>query len=80
MTGIDLSYGINNWHNNTTTGPITPIVGRLGSWGWAGSMHPGGAMFCMADGSVHFISETTNTSTLTKLGYMADGSVVNLPW
>jgi prepilin-type N-terminal cleavage/methylation domain-containing protein/prepilin-type processing-associated H-X9-DG protein len=79
MTGIDLRYGINNWSFTSTTGPIPPIVGRLGSWGRAGSLHAGGAHFCFADGSVHFINQDTNITLLTYLGYMADGHVVSLP-
>jgi prepilin-type processing-associated H-X9-DG protein len=75
MTGVDMRYGINDWTFST----ITPQVGRLGSWGRAGSLHPGGAQFCMADGSARFISETTNVTLLTYLGYMADGQPVTLP-
>jgi prepilin-type N-terminal cleavage/methylation domain-containing protein/prepilin-type processing-associated H-X9-DG protein len=76
MTGIDLRYGINDW---SFYGYVTPQVGRLGSWGRAGSLHANGAQFCFADGSVHFISQDTNLTTLTRLGYMADGNAVNLP-
>ena len=76
MTGIDLRYGINDWSFGTY---ITPRVGRLGSWGRAGSLHPNGAQFAFADGSVRFISQDTSVATLTRLGYMADGSTVALP-
>jgi prepilin-type N-terminal cleavage/methylation domain-containing protein/prepilin-type processing-associated H-X9-DG protein len=79
MTGIDLRYGINDWSYNSSTGPITPQPGRLGSWGRAGSLHGNGANFCFADGSVRYISSTTDITTLTRLGYMADGNVVTLP-
>jgi prepilin-type N-terminal cleavage/methylation domain-containing protein/prepilin-type processing-associated H-X9-DG protein len=76
MTGIDMRYGINDWSFGTY---ITPLPGRLGSWGRAGSLHPSGAQFCFADGSVRFIDQNTNLTLLTKLGYMADGSTVSLP-
>jgi prepilin-type N-terminal cleavage/methylation domain-containing protein/prepilin-type processing-associated H-X9-DG protein len=74
MTGVDPRYGINDW---SFTPEVPPIVGRLGSWGRAGSLHPGGAHFCFADGSVHFIHENIDVTTLTNLGYMADGHVVS---
>jgi prepilin-type N-terminal cleavage/methylation domain-containing protein len=75
MTGIDPRYGINDW----TFGTITPVPGRLGSWGRAGSLHINGAQFVMADGSVHFISQDINITTLTQLGYMADSNAPPLP-
>jgi len=76
MTGVDPRYGINNWD----FAPVAPPrYGRLGSWGRAGSLHPGGANFCLGDGSVRFLGENTNVTLLTRLGYMADGSVVSVP-
>ena len=44
----------------------------------AGSDHPGGANFGMADGSARFISENIRSETLYYLGSMADGEVVQL--
>ncbi len=76
MTGIDPRYGINDWSFGSY---ITPKPGQLGSWGRAGSLHPNGAQFCFADGSVRFISQSTTITVLTQLGYMADGSTPNLP-
>ena len=44
-----------------------------------GSRHTGGANFGMADGSVHFLSETINREVFRYLGSMADGEPVQLP-
>jgi hypothetical protein len=50
-----------------------PIVrSRLGEWGTAGSMHPGGAQFTLGDGSVRFIAETTNSAVLVRLATISD--------
>jgi prepilin-type N-terminal cleavage/methylation domain-containing protein/prepilin-type processing-associated H-X9-DG protein len=81
MTGVDPGYGkINDWtYTSSTLGVITPIVGRLGSWGRPGSLHPGGCNFLLADGSVHFLPEGTASLVLQRLAAMADGAVVP-PW
>jgi prepilin-type N-terminal cleavage/methylation domain-containing protein/prepilin-type processing-associated H-X9-DG protein len=79
QVGIDLgaTRGMNNWTYGTP--PITPKVGRLGSWGEPGSLHPGGCQVCLADGSVRFISQTTPLVIRQQLAAMADGNVVQLP-
>jgi prepilin-type processing-associated H-X9-DG protein len=75
MTGVDPRHGINDWSFSTAP---APLPGRLGSWGRAGSLHPGGAQFCFADGSARFISQTTTVTVLTQLGYMNDGTTPSL--
>lgn len=75
MTGADPTVGLNKWiYNNTAT---TKLFGRLGSWSWAGSVHPGGANAVRGDGSVVFLKETTDLVVLRKLGYMSDGGIVS---
>jgi prepilin-type N-terminal cleavage/methylation domain-containing protein len=44
-----------------------------------GSQHPGGAQFCLADGSCRFISENANQDTISALGTINDGQVAQMP-
>ena len=43
-----------------------------------GSYHVGGAQFAMADGSVHFLSESIDMAVYRNLGARNDGNPVNL--
>ena len=78
MVGVDVGYnklhGINSWAFN---GTYTP--GVLGTFASVGSSHPGGAHVLFGDGSVHFLNENTDLSTLEALSGMADGQVVSAP-
>lgn len=92
MCGVDPAYansptygGINVWHQPWITAtwqspPFIPYKGRARSW-WcaAASFHPGGCNFVMADGSVHFVSETIDFSMLVALSGIGDGRVVTVP-
>lgn len=79
MTGIDWSVGINQWDwpvlGAWYTGDRTVRRGQLFSWGQGGSLHPGGANSCLADGSVRFISETTES----RKGYLNPAGTSSLP-
>jgi prepilin-type processing-associated H-X9-DG protein len=89
MVGIDpmsgsspVNGGINVWnqpwvHPTWQSPPFVPLRGRARSW-WvaAASLHPGGAQFGMADGSVQFISETVDkqlNGPLHNMTRMGDG-------
>ncbi|HVX64831.1 MAG TPA: DUF1559 domain-containing protein [Pirellulales bacterium] len=83
MVGVRLygtgPNGVNQWQapaswSSWYTAP--PMVGKVIQWGNAGSLHPAGCQVCMLDGSVRFISETTDLLTQQRLGYIADGAVL----
>ena len=42
------------------------------------SLHPGGAMFTMGDGSVQFLSQTIDMVTYNRLGDRDDGNAVQI--
>ncbi|MSR32288.1 MAG: DUF1559 domain-containing protein [Gemmataceae bacterium] len=86
MTGVDPGTsdpGINLWHLPNVTPawqnpPYIPVVGRIRTW-WAaaGSMHTGGSLFGFGDGSVKFLRENTDATTLERLSSMDDGQVIS---
>ncbi len=53
----------------------TDSKGRSYAWGF-NSLHTGGAQFAFGDGSIHFLSQSMDFSTLAKLAYVHDGNVV----
>jgi prepilin-type N-terminal cleavage/methylation domain-containing protein len=44
------------------------------------SHHPGGSLFCMADGSVQWLSEAIDMKTYNALGSRAGGETFEAPW
>ncbi|QDV14196.1 Fimbrial protein precursor [Rosistilla oblonga] len=79
--GVDLAWsrGIND---NECCGWDSPPYQRdtrrskLGEWATVGSTHPGGAQVTFGDGSVHFLSETTDQVVLNRISYVSDGQPV----
>ncbi|NLY02390.1 MAG: DUF1559 domain-containing protein [Rhodopirellula sp.] len=92
MTGADLavcSYcsqdcGINVWTIEPGCSWITgndriAVRGRTSNYGMAGSLHPGGCNSLLADGSVRFLSETTEFTVLTAISTPQGGEVATVP-
>lgn len=68
-----------NAHRHSTLASVESSNGREvnGSHGNSfSSLHPTGAQFVFSDGSVHFLSETINFTTLQYLAQRNDGQVV----
>lgn len=80
QVGVDPAQGINIWSSGWTHLPNPdsnrppPTPGRVGSWSWPGSLHPGGCNFTYGDGSVHFLEENTPRVHMQRLAMIADGS------
>lgn len=55
--------------------PPKAAAGPLDIGGF-GSSHPGGANFCLADGSCHFYSEDIKPEIFQQLGHRADGKLM----
>jgi prepilin-type N-terminal cleavage/methylation domain-containing protein/prepilin-type processing-associated H-X9-DG protein len=53
-----------------------PICQQLGAWGFR-SLHPGGANFAFADGSVKFVKDSINMATYRALGTRAGAEVIS---
>ena len=71
MVGIWLwGYNLNQWAAGGATS------GRLASWAYPGSVHVGGCHILMGDGAVRFLSENVDSSTRSRISYMADGNPV----
>ncbi len=65
------SWGIN------AVWPANAGNGLRQSYAWTfNSYHTGGAQFCFADGSVHFLTENLDYLTFTQLAYAHDGNTV----
>ncbi len=79
--GVDLVWarGIND--NECCGWDASPyqresLPSRLGEWSTSGSLHPGGAQYTLGDGSVRFITDSTDYITLQRLAYVSDNQVL----
>ena len=70
--GIEPAGRINQWQGVAST-LYAFQPGRLDTWSRAGSLHPGGCNFAMADGAVRFIQESVTGTVLLQAARMADG-------
>jgi prepilin-type N-terminal cleavage/methylation domain-containing protein len=80
--GKNVPLGINVWPccswNGWTTSPMPGKRGTLGEWGSAGSLHPSGAQFALADASIRFISQQLPPATLEAYATLSGGEVATL--
>lgn len=81
--GKNAMKGINIWPCCSWQGtpwsaaPPPGQRGKLGEWGSAGSLHPAGAQFTLADGSVRFISESIGVWDLESLATIGAGDIAS---
>ncbi len=68
IAGESTDWGINaTWRGDS--------LRRSYAWGF-NSKHTGGATFAFGDGSIHFLSQSMDYTTLAKLAFIHDGNVV----
>jgi prepilin-type N-terminal cleavage/methylation domain-containing protein len=75
---IGVSNGINNWIYPSIGLPGYK-VGRVGSWGWPGSLHANGCQVTMGDGSVRFVPQNADATVRLNMAAMMDGKYLELP-
>ena len=64
------------YYNGIPNGPVNALYPSDFSYG---SMHPGGALFVLADGSTRFLPDGIDPTTYANLGSINDGQSVALP-
>jgi prepilin-type N-terminal cleavage/methylation domain-containing protein/prepilin-type processing-associated H-X9-DG protein len=65
------------WGTCSNSGQLTSDVANDAPFTNATSLHPGGANFLFADGSVHFIKSSINMQTYWALGTKSNGEVIS---
>jgi prepilin-type N-terminal cleavage/methylation domain-containing protein/prepilin-type processing-associated H-X9-DG protein len=86
ITGTRYRTWIRGCHNSTACSSARNVVNAINTPGIAtfddiafGSHHPGGANFCMGDGSVHFLSQNINLNVYRSLASRNGTEVAALP-
>ena len=74
LNSVDRYTFFPNYNNNVSTLNKTP--GRRASWYNCASLHTGGAHVVLGDGTVRFLSENIDISTLTWLCRSGDNQTV----
>lgn len=75
MVGLDIgTLEINEWET-----AAEPRRSQLTRWGAAGSLHGDAVHFVMADGSVHYVLDSTDQQVLEYLAGMSDDQIASLP-
>lgn len=70
--GVDLAWvRINSWDYAPGSGSNF-LVGRLGQWATAGSMHSGGCYVLLADGATKFVNQNVDAVVRQRLSTTAD--------
>jgi prepilin-type N-terminal cleavage/methylation domain-containing protein/prepilin-type processing-associated H-X9-DG protein len=64
-----------NWAIQTSD-PLMPVSTNGAQFNAARSHHTGGVNVCMADGSVHFVSDGISLATWAAMGTMAGGDII----
>lgn len=68
--------GINVWNYNNNASTLNKTPGRRASWYNCASLHTGGAQVVLGDGTVRFLSENIEITTLTWLCRSGDNQTV----
>jgi prepilin-type N-terminal cleavage/methylation domain-containing protein len=83
MTGVDVGHNwptrqINEWYWSVPRARVE--IGRLATWGTAGSFHPNSAHYGMGDGSVRLVNDGIQTTVSRSIASIAEGVNTAVDW